>query len=169
MTKKAIKKGLPWYRYRSVWILLVAVPLLTLMGSAATIYIAVTSSESRPHDSYFKKGLSPNELAPREEKAKQLGLSADLSVDQKNIVIKINQPVQDTLALRFLHPTLEKYDFGLSLSPVNESHTLFTVPVPKNLREHKWDIFLDAKEGQWRIKGRLLNREDHIQLLPFGQ
>lgn len=166
-----VKKGLPWYRYRTVWVFLVAIPLLTLVASGMTIYLAVSSSESGAHDSYFKKGLSPNELAPREQIAKERNLSADLSLTDSHLVVTFNQPVhRPKLEIKFQHPTLEKRDFRVPIYPADTSkNTVFQVKKPTNLRDNTWDIFVDSPDDGWRIKGRLLRRETHIPLGPFGQ
>lgn len=170
-TKKAIKSGLPWYHYRSVWALLIVVPLLTLGASIATIYIASTSNlAGGAHESYFKKGLSPNELAPREQHAKEMGLSAELNVGSDYLRIDFNQPlsVQD-LVIKFQHPTLEKFDFSEVLELVDSENHVFRLKKPASLQQHKWDIFVDSPSQGWRVKGRLLKTEDHILLTPFGQ
>lgn len=169
-----VKKGLPWYRYYSVWVLLIIVPLFTLGASIATVYIASTSNLSGgAHESYYKKGLSPNELAPREEQAKQMQLSANLNVTKNAIEIDFNQPLSETdavgLLLKFQHPTRETLDFILPLTAIDDTHTRFTTTKPNNLRANKWDIFVDPKTDIWRVKGRLLQRENQISLTPFGQ
>lgn len=173
-SKKAPRKGLPWYRYYSVWMLLIVVPLFTLGASIATVYIASTSNLSGgAHESYYKKGLSPNELAPREELAKQMGLSATLSVTENRINLVFNQALakKDTVGLimKFQHPTRETLDFVLSLAADDDTRMHFSVEKPSNLRANKWDIFIDPQVDTWRVKGRLLERESHITLTPFGQ
>lgn len=168
--KKSPPKGLPWYRYPYVWLLLIIVPLLTLLASVATVYIAVNSSESPAHDSYYKRGMSPNELAPKEQIAKERGLSATLAVTQQQLVITLNQAINDgELQITFQHPTLAKFDFTTPLNPMGDDHLAFYIPRPSNLRDHKWDIFVDSPSQGWRIKGRLLDYEDRITLEPFGQ
>lgn len=169
-TGKTVKKGLPWYRYPYVWILLIAVPFLTLLAAIATVYIAVASNESPAHESYYKRGLSPNELAPKENAAKKKGLSAILQVEKAQLIVTFNQKVPyATLAIKFQHPTLEKFDFFQELRSVDEQQTVFSTRHPDNLRHNKWDIFVDAPQQGWRIKGRLLDDEQHIELSPFGQ
>lgn len=172
--KKAPKKGLPWYRYYSVWVLLIIVPLFTLGASIATVYIASTSNLSGgAHESYYKKGLSPNELAPREEQAKQMGLSAEFSVSETAMQVVFNQPLAESdvagLRIKFQHPTRETLDFALPLAAEDDSRRRFRAEKPDNLRANKWDIFIDPKVDTWRIKGRLLERENQIDLTPFGQ
>lgn len=168
--KKGTKRGLPWYRYPYVWILLIIVPLFTLMASIATVYIAVSSTESEPHESYYKRGLSPNELAPREEKARQLNLSAHLEVSPTQITVTFEQPLEtDDLVIKFQHPTLEKHDFSQPLAATSDASKVFQLKVPDNLRSNKWDIFVDSPQQGWRIKGRLLDYEQSIMLTPFGQ
>lgn len=170
MTKNTVPKGLPWYRYPYVWILLIAIPLLTLIGSAVTIYLAVSSSESGVHESYYKKGISPNELAAKEQLAADQQLSGQLTVAADKLVIQLNQNVnQPTLDIKFQHPTLAKNDFNLLLTRHSPGANTYTVASPDNLRQNNWDIFIDSPESHWRIKGRLLKNEHSIALTPFGQ
>lgn len=166
-----VKQGLPWYHYRSVWLILIIVPLLTLVASISMVYTASTSNlAGGAHESYYKKGLSPNELAPREEKAKELGLRATLTVEAERLVIRFNQPLKtDDLIVKFQHPTLESLDFTLPLKLIDNEKQSFSISTPKNLRKNKWDIFVDPATEDWRVKGRLLEKEDVIDLTPFGQ
>ncbi len=166
-----VKQGLPWYHYRSVWLILIIIPLLTLIASISMVYTASTSNlAGGAHESYYKKGLSPNELAPREEEAKKLGLSAKLSVQEKRILINFNKPLNtDSLTIKFQHPTLESKDFSLPLQAIGNDKQYFFIAVPDNLRKNKWDIFIDPTVDKWRVKGRLLERENTIDLTPFGQ
>ncbi len=166
-----VKQGLPWYHYRSVWIILIVVPLLTLVASISMIYIASTSNlAGGAHESYYKKGLSPNELAPREERAKALGLSAKLSVQEKQILIDFNKSLTtDNLIIKFQHPTLEAKDFILPLQVIGDDKQHFSIAIPEHLRKNKWDIFVDPTSEDWRVKGRLLEWEKSIDLTPFGQ
>ncbi|MBS9782105.1 MAG: FixH family protein [Gammaproteobacteria bacterium] len=166
-----VKKGLPWYHYRSVWLILIIIPVLTLIASISMVYTAATSNlAGGAHESYYKKGLSPNELAPREEEAKKMGLSAKLSVQEKQILIDFNKPLNtDNLIMKFQHPTLESKDFSLPLQAIGSDKQHFFIAVPENLRKNKWDIFIDPSTDNWRVKGRLLERENAIDLTPFGQ
>lgn len=169
--KKKVKEGLPWYRYRSVWLMLIVLPLFALGASIATIYIASTSNlAGGAHESYYKKGLSPNELAPREQLAKERGLAATFSIEPQGIFIRFNQPLkQKDLTIKFQHPTLESRDFTLPLQAKGTENRDFFVARPDNLRENKWDIFVDSEHNDWRVKGRLLEEEIDIDLTPFGQ
>lgn len=168
--KKSPPKGLPWYRYPYVWLLLIIVPLLTLLASIVTVYIAVSSSESPAHESYYKRALSPNELAAKEQTAKEKNLSATLSVTENQIIVTFNQALtSDDLMIKFQHPTLEKFDFTKPLPSMGEGQLAFHLKRPENLRDNKWDIFVDSPSQGWRIKGRLLERENRIALGPFGQ
>lgn len=166
-----VKQGLPWYHYRSVWLILIIVPLLTLVASISMVYTASTSNlAGGAHESYYKKGLSPNELAPREERAKQLGLSATLTVKADNLIVHFNKALTTKdLVIKFQHPTLESLDFTLPLQLIDNEKQSFSVSTPKNLRKNKWDIFVDPVTEDWRVKGRLLERESSIDLTPFGQ
>ncbi len=166
-----VKQGLPWYHYRSVWLILIIIPVLTLIASISMVYTASTSNlAGGAHESYYKKGLSPNELAPREEAAKKMGLSAKLSVQEKQILIDFNKPLNtDNLIIKFQHPTLEARDFSQPLQAIGRDKQHFFIAVPKNLRKNKWDIFIDPATDNWRVKGRLLEWENAIDLTPFGQ
>lgn len=169
-TGKNVKQGLPWYRYPYVWILLIAVPFLTLLAAIATVYIAVASNESPAHESYYKRGLSPNELAPKENIAKTMGLTATLKVEKEQLMVVFNQKIENNeLTIKFQHPTLERFDFFQTLHSVDKEQKTFVTKRPEALRQNKWDIFVDAPQQGWRIKGRLLDSEQQIELSPFGQ
>ena len=76
------KKRDVWYK--EPWLLLVAGgPAFVVVASIITGYIAIKGSDKVVADDYYKQGLMINKDIQRDAKAKELALSAGLSIDLK--------------------------------------------------------------------------------------
>jgi hypothetical protein len=70
----------PWYRQRWPW-LLIAGPAIVVVAGIVTIGLAIRSDDGLVADDYYKQGLAINQLIGRAERARTLGIVADVTLD----------------------------------------------------------------------------------------
>ena len=70
----------PWYREPWPWILL-AIPVATIIAGAITMAIALRGADGVVAEDYSKRGLEIGVEASRQERARTLGLRADVRWD----------------------------------------------------------------------------------------
>lgn len=155
-----------WYRQFWPWFL-ISIPLATVIGSIITIHLATTSDDGLVADNYYKKGLAIHMDADALQKARTLGIVADINMSRsRNLLIvdlksEKNQafgPLQ--IALR--HPTRPNHDLTLDLQPVGPSR--YQASLPPDLAQVNWKIQLSAPEAGWQLHGRIDNNRNEAHL-----
>ena len=101
----------PWYREPWVWFV-IGLPLAAVIGSFATLTLAVRSDDGVVAEDYYKRGLAINEQLARSREAAQRGLVAAIEVDgvqpHDRVVLRLagNQPLplDPAIKLRLVNP-----------------------------------------------------------------
>lgn len=162
MLGRKVKAGAPWYKYPLVWFL-IFVPAMTLVGSAFTLYYAISSTQSPVIDTYYKTGLKANALAEKEGKAAELGLEADVIFsDDNKVEARVNKPIdEESLVLIMQHPTLAEHDVEVPLArqAVADGKTLFVGELPQLVNAEHWYLRLESKQNHWRVLGAKSNKK----------
>ena len=94
---------LPLYRQFWPWFI-ISIPAATVVAAIITINIAIKTDDGLVVDDYYKEGLAINEDKARERKAREMQISAELSLDE-NGMIQARLP-EKVAALPFLMLTL---------------------------------------------------------------
>ena len=141
----------PWYRDHWPW-LIMSMPALSAMLGAAMLVLALRSNDGLVVEDYYKQGMEINEVLDKEAHALQLGLSAEMRVDDGRVRVHLvgGQGVAGALVLRAAHPTRAGQDKVLRLRMVGAD----TYEAPwDELSEGRWHIVLEDEAGTWRIRG----------------
>jgi len=150
----------PWYKQFWPWFL-VFFPALAVVAGIATIIIAVKSDDGLVEENYYKAGLAINQTIADEERAKVLGLSAqmDINTESRQINLKLNSTgtheiVKQRLMLKLIHPTIKGRDVTIPLQA--QSTGIFhgfldTLPV-----KGRWYVTLTPEDKSWRISDEML-------------
>jgi len=143
----------PWYRNRWFW-LVATPPVAAVIGGLLTVVIAVRNADSLVVDDYAHIGQTFAADQSRDQRARQLGVTAALRVDRARGAVQIavrGVPAQ-ALELKLIHPTDAAGDRRLSLGPDADGQYAGTL-APLDAFRREVEI---ASPGQgWRLRGEL--------------
>ena len=137
----------PWYRQLWPW-LLISGPAAVLVAGAVTTWIAFTSADGLVAEDYYKQGMAVNRVLAREERAAQLGLSADLQLTREKIVVRLHGAAPEALFVQLAHATRAGHDQRLRLAPVRPG--VYEAELPELPAGH-WHIVVEDPRASWRI------------------
>jgi len=159
---------MPWYKYP--WpVFYLALILTVVIAGFTTLYIALTQHPiSMAEDDYYKRGLAINEDLARDNKALELGLTAEAMIGLGEVRVFLNvegdMPRSDQLQMRFKHATLAGMDQSVDLK---YEGGFYSGPV-EPLSPGKWRLALEDKEGVWRLLSNFdPTRHESVRLLPL--
>jgi hypothetical protein len=137
----------PWYREPWPWILM-APPAAALAAGAATLWLAVSTSDGLVAEDYYRQGLAVNKLLAREEAARRLGVSAEIEFGAGTIRIRLKGEAPEALLAHLAHATRAGYDRRLRLA--RTAAGVYEAGLPP-LAPGRWRISLEDPQGRWRI------------------
>jgi hypothetical protein len=155
------------YREPLVW-LIISFPLIAVIAGFTTMYLAYKTRDGMVVDDYYQKGKEINRSLARDVAAAQHDLHARLWLDAKSQELTVhlsaakNQPLPDTLELRWLHATRAGFDRTqvLMRSPDGNYHVAFPALAPGH-----WYVHIAAQD--WRLQGSLrIPGEVRLELIP---
>jgi hypothetical protein len=155
----------PWYREPWPW-LLMAGPAAVVLAGIATTVLAVTSFDGLVADDYYKQGLGINRMLARDERARTLGLTADVLFTADRTRVRVVLPPGDrphAIRLALVHPTRPHLDHAVSLAATASGVYEGAIRVP---RAAALQLRVEDGEGGWRLAGTWATREDGVRLAP---
>ena len=144
----------PWYVQPWVW-LLIALPATAVVGSMASLYLAVTTNDGLVVDDYYTRGKAINRDLARDRAAQAHGLEARFGIDMTRNRVTLTLKSHDYVApremkLSILHPTQPHHDQYILLQQVGEGQYAAGI---NELGRGKWYVQLEADD--WRLSGRM--------------
>jgi hypothetical protein len=166
MSELVAENAKPWYR--EFWFWFVFSPLIyIIIMCSITVTIALKGADDVIIDNYYKEGRMINQALEQDQRARDLGLLADLRFDRTSgdVMISLTSAVgdtaslPDTILLMMGHPVKEEKDQIIHLkaiAPGQYRGTLATEP------QYSWyltlypigDIAL-RKEAPWTLSGEI--------------
>jgi hypothetical protein len=137
----------PWYREPWPW-LLMAGPAAVIVAGAATIWIAFASADGLVAEDYYRQGLAINKVLAREDAARRLGISAEVSFQTGVLRVELGGQNPEALFAHLAHATRAGHDMRLRLAPVREG--VYQAELPP-LPAGRWRIVIEDPQGTWRI------------------
>lgn len=141
----------PWYRQRWPWFL-ISLPATAVVAGAITLYLAVRSDDGVVAEDYYTKGLAINQVLDRQERARQLGLSADLQQQEGGrlvltLVSERELALPEQIRLALVNPVRAGLD---KVIPLHRSGLQYigTYPAVPNGR---WKLVLEDEGGIWQL------------------
>ncbi|PJK04785.1 nitrogen fixation protein FixH [Lysobacteraceae bacterium NML95-0200] len=150
--------------------LVVGLPLVVVIASFITLYLAITSgdvAESRDEVQRLGRVLQETDLGP-DEQAKALGLTALVRErDGKVEVVPMAGRWQRQNPLRLLaeHPIDSSQDRTLEMTPQPGGSWLSSSDF-ENERQNDWKFALSDIDGSWRLRGRMPKDQLSAVLTP---
>lgn len=156
---------LPWYRHRAPW-LLMAGPLVVVVASFITIWLAIRTDDGLVTNDYYRKGLAINQTLKLSERARSLGLQAALGLEVDRIHLRLaardrtfTPPAR--IQVTVSHPTRAGMDQTQVLN-LREGHYVGHFRLPP---DGHWIVLLEDEEKTWRILGNMILPADGEVLL----
>jgi hypothetical protein len=166
MSELVAENAKPWYR--EFWFWFVFSPLIyIIIMCSITVTIALKGADDVIIDNYYKEGRMINQALEQDQRARDLGLLADLRFDRTSgdVMISLTSAVgdtaslPDTILLMMGHPVKEEKDQIIHLkaiAPGQYRGTLATEP------QYSWyltlypigDIAL-RKQAPWTLSGEI--------------
>lgn len=137
----------PWYRQLWPW-LLMSGPAAVLVAGAITTWIAYASADGLVAEDYYKQGMGINKVLAREERARQLGISAELQLHEAVIAVHLRGQAPEALFVHLAHATRAGHDQRLRLAPTRPG--VYEAELPP-LRAGRWRIVIEDPRATWRI------------------
>lgn len=141
----------PWYRERWPWILMSG-PAVVLVAGVITTWIAFDSADGLVADDYYRKGLAINKVIAREEKARSLGLTADIDSRGGRLRVRLagkaGEQQPEVVFAHLVHATRSGFDARLRLARGADGAYEAALPA---LPPGRWRLALEDPRGSWRI------------------
>ncbi|MCO4787237.1 FixH family protein [Marinomonas atlantica] len=149
-----------WYKQFWPWFI-ISVPLSSVLVAVVQVYAALHSSSDLVKDDYYKDGLAINQVITKREAARDLGIEADLRLDNLTgeLLLTTKNATANTLSVLFAHAALSKKDFNVELIRVAENEYRAQLNKPLS---GIWNIYLESDNG-WQLNGRI-NSDVHTSL-----
>ena len=147
---------LPWYKYKMVW-MIIAIPAASVIAGINMIYLAVNTDDGLVVDDYYKEGMAINQSLQRDKIATELGLGAQLTVEQTGdlVTLTLNKgsltEYPDQLTLNLQHATHAGHDQVIPL--VRAPRDQYIGYLKHSIKEGVWHIMLSTEE--WRLVNRV--------------
>jgi hypothetical protein len=152
---RPVEDTVPWYRQFWPWFL-ISLPAATVVAGLVTLYLAASGSDTLVKDDYYKHGLAINQDLARVNRARELGIAADLRYDPMHGVLRatVGRVAADVLEVnvRLTHPTRADLDQSVALGRQPDGG--FEASVAP-LGPGNWHLDVLAPSGEWRLSGRL--------------
>ena len=149
----ATAESQPWYRQFWPWFL-IFLPGSVVVAAFATLFIANKHSDDLVVDDYYKNGLAINQRLEKDQRAVELGLTAQLTVSAADVRLRLSGSVAaEQLRLQFSHPLEADRDFTLMLGKYSDGG--YSAALPQALAPN-WHWVLDSgTDSAWRLQGEL--------------
>ena len=152
-----MNKPNPWYKEPWPWFFLAPITASMIVGFSM-LGVAIDTNDGLVTDDYYRQGVLYNENLERDEKAKELGITGSLTMDELTgdvlLTIDFGQAEPSaTIDGAFRSPTRARDDILFKLEAVKPGFYLASIPSmapgPRNLE-------LVAPDNSWRITSRVL-------------
>lgn len=150
----------PWYRQFWPWFLM-ALPASAVVAGITTVIIAMQTEDTLVSDDYYKDGLAINQDLKRENKARSMGLNAQIHINQQGVLqITMNAdqslPAWPAIQISLSHPTQARKD--LSYTALIDQQGDYIVH-QASIHAGRWYIKLEAPGQEWRLNGTMQVQE----------
>ncbi|MCS0251309.1 FixH family protein [Vibrio alginolyticus] len=144
----------PWYKQFWPWFLII-LPLTVVVWTVITVVVFSNNSVSLVAEDYYKKGKGINIDISKMNVARDLGLNAEISSENNNVVIvfaKGKLPHYPALTATFTHRTLPDRDFTKLVTA--DASGNYRLKAEESI-QGPWFVELQPHDKQWMIQGKV--------------
>lgn len=135
-----------WTKEPWPWILM-APPAVAVLAGIATFWIAASGADGLVAEDYYRQGLGINKVIAREERARALGIAAQIEMGEERIRVRLEGAAPEALFVHLAHRTRAGYDQRLRLARVADAYEAQVAP----LAPGGWRVSIEDPQGSWRI------------------
>ncbi len=151
----------PWHREPWPWILM-AGPAIVIVAGFVTLWLAISSDDGLVAEDYYKRGLAINQTLSRGQAARDLGLSAEVTLGEATGRVTVTMhgggTLPDVLNLRLVHPTRAVADQKLELHKTAPGTFVAALASPVDGRRV---VLIEDPARQWRLAGEASGSAQH--------
>ena len=169
MTVNSQSLNQPWYKQGWPWFLFGLPAVSVLVGISLYVIANTWNVDSIVTDDYFKEGKAVTILIDRQKNAQSLGLSAQATLRDGSISVKLSatqeKDLPPMLHLAIVHPTQDRFDQHVLLQ--SEGNGVYSGPI-KPLEASRWQFELEDESRVWRMTGiASIPTETDVSIEPF--
>lgn len=156
----------PWYKEFWPWFLLGILGLSVVMGVTFLVF-SLIGFDGMVEDDYYKQGIAINQVLEQDQRAAELGMQADLRIDDLtgDVVVELKgQARPEQLRLELIFPTQGNRDQSVTLERVRNGHYVGQLP---HALQYRWYLHLQPaiSDPDWRLRGEIeLPRKSSLTL-----
>lgn len=156
MNKTMQRAEKPWFREPWPWFL-ASGPLLVVVASLVSAWIAIRSSDGLVSEDYYRQGLAVQETLTRSEKATTLGLVARMHLTSDGLTVRLSASdtgyyLPSTLRVTLSHPTRAGLDQTGLIPQIGQIYSgRLRLPAAGH-----WLILIEDEAKTWRIMGSVV-------------
>jgi hypothetical protein len=143
----------PWHLEPWPWILMSG-PAVVIVAGFATLWLAIASDDGLVAEDYYRRGLAINQTLSRGQAARDLGLSAEVvlndAVGRVSVTMHGARSLPDVLQLGLVHPTRAIADQKLELRKVADGSYVGVLTAPVGGRRV---VLIEDIARHWRLAG----------------
>ncbi len=147
----------PWYREPWPWYL-ASGPLIVVVASLVTAWIAYATSDGLVTDDYYKQGLAVDRTLARSKEAVSLGLEVRARFTAEGVDLNLISAADNNfvppkaLNLTLSHPTRAGLDQAVTLAAAN-GHYAGKIRLPAS---GHWLVLVEDDAKTWRLMGNVV-------------
>lgn len=147
----------PWYREPWPWYL-ASGPLIVVVASLVTAWIAYATSDGLVTDDYYKQGLAADRTLARSKEAVSLGLEVRARFTAEGVDINLISAADNNfvppkaLSVTLSHPTRAGLDQSVTLAAAN-GHYAGSIRLPAS---GHWLVLVEDDAKTWRLMGNVV-------------
>lgn len=167
-------KPAPWYRQFWFWFLMM--PLFaSFIAGGILVTTAVRHSDDLVIDNYYREGRGINQSFEQDQRAQDLGLSAELRFDREvgEVILQLSpaDTQTDTLILLLDHPVSARRDQQIIMTRTQPGHYRGDLEAEPQHRRYLAlipDLDSDLRaHAEWRLRGEIdFEQTEEIVLEP---
>jgi uncharacterized protein len=146
-----ISKPIAWYREPWPW-LLMAGPLIVVIACGITFWLAYSGRDPLVVDDYYKVGKAINMTLKRDTYARDLGLSAQVSLNTERVTAALQStadlPLPPVINLLLTHATQREKDHAVLLSAIGPGRYAGSIV---RIDPGRYHLMLEDSERSWRL------------------
>lgn len=157
----------PWYRQFWPWFV-IAPPFAGIVLGVLLVTAATYEPDGMVLGDYSQEGRGINQSIARAQFAMQLGLAADVRIEDEQVWLRLQSKIpvpRQEIQLRFVHPTRDQFDQFVTLS-YDVGRNLYFADIDQ-LGNALWYLYAEPEDGSWRLRGRMDDFNDReVRLEP---
>jgi hypothetical protein len=147
----------PWFREPWPW-LLASGPLLVVVASFVSAWIAIKSSDGLVSEDYYRQGLAAQETISRSDKAIAMGLAARVHITSDTLSVGLSAKTADfqmpaAVRITISHPTRAGLDQTLLIPGEGQGRYVSKYRLPA---AGHWLILIEDEANNWRMMGSVV-------------